>query len=79
MASHTMSEVVQKILGEDEKVNCEKKKCVKSVLKKLKKKEKELISELQNETSDKRSKKLSRTIKVIHAQRKKGLKTLKKM
>ncbi|MBF0218392.1 MAG: hypothetical protein HQL49_02515 [Gammaproteobacteria bacterium] len=78
MAKIVMSEIVQSVIGK-KSIDCSKRSCIKSVLKKLRKREHDLKDELKDEKSDKRVKKLSRDIKVLHAQRHKGLKVLKSL
>lgn len=54
-----------------------KKKTLKRVIKKLRKHEKGLLKKLKNEPSKPQSSKLTERIKLVHAQRKKGLEVLK--
>jgi len=61
-----------------EKRKCEKEKqCLRHVLKKLKKREEMLENRLDKHKHDKSRKKLKDELKVISAQRRKGLKMLK--
>ncbi len=52
---------------------------LKKVIKKLKKMEKELIAERHNAGKGEKHKTLEKRIAILHAQRKKGLKALKKI
>ena len=52
---------------------------LKKVIKKLRKKEKELIAESEKVGSGKKRDMLRKRIDILHAQRKKGLKALKKI
>ncbi len=52
---------------------------LKEVIKKLKKKEKKLIAEYQDAGKGKKQGTLEKRIAILHAQRKKGLKALKKI
>lgn len=54
-----------------------KKKFLKHVIKELKKHEKELKAHLITETDEDEQERISKEIKLVHAQRKKGLKNLK--
>ena len=68
-------------LGLDAKRRREKASELKKVIKKLKKKEKKLIAECQDagEGEGEKSRTLDKRIAILHAQRKKGLKALKKI
>jgi len=52
---------------------------LKKVIRKLKKKEKELIAECSDTGKGKKSEVLEKRIMILHAQRQKGLKALKKI
>ena len=52
---------------------------LKKVLKKIRKKEKDLIAECSKAGKSKKSEMLEKHIMILHAQRKKGLKALKKI
>jgi hypothetical protein len=66
-------------LGLDAKRRRKKAGELKEVIKKLKKKEKKLIAESQDAGKGEKSKTLDKRIAILHAQRKKGLKALKKI
>ena len=66
-------------LGLDAKRRREKAGELKKVIKKLKKKEKKLIAEFQDAGEGEKSRTLEKRIAILHAQRKKGLKALKKI
>jgi hypothetical protein len=66
-------------LGLDAKRRREKAGELKKVIKKLKKKEKKLIAESQDTGEGEKSRTLDKRIAILHAQRKKGLKALKKI
>ncbi|MET0106161.1 MAG: hypothetical protein ABW072_13615 [Sedimenticola sp.] len=57
----------------------EQKESIKEILKKLKKKERALKEKLGKEKSAKNKKRLQQDLDIIFAQRKKGLKALKKL
>ncbi|MEO5342987.1 MAG: hypothetical protein H7842_06555 [Gammaproteobacteria bacterium SHHR-1] len=58
---------------------CKRRSEVKKLLKQLRKKERDLIDKLKEEKNDKKKEKWKKHIRVIHAQRLKGIKNLKKM
>lgn len=66
------------IFDTNERDRKEKKKCLKHLIKKLKKNEKSLIARLKAESDKSAAAKIEQEIKLLHAQRKKGLKALKK-
>jgi len=66
-------------LNTDEKKRKEKKQFLKQVIKKLKKHEKSLIEQLDGVHDKKARSTIKEEIALTHAQRKKGLKTLKKI
>ena len=66
-------------LGLDAKRRRKKAGELKEVIKKLKKKEKKLIAERQDAGKVKKQGTLEKRIAILHAQRKKGLKALKKI
>ncbi|RKZ68458.1 MAG: hypothetical protein DRQ44_04370 [Gammaproteobacteria bacterium] len=70
---------MKKYLDLDAKRRKEKAGKLKKVIKKLKKLEKELTTEYQNTATGEEQKTLENRIVVLHAQRKKGLKALKKI
>ncbi|MES9937311.1 MAG: hypothetical protein ABW120_06960 [Sedimenticola sp.] len=57
----------------------EQKDSIKDILKKLKKKERALKEKLGKEKNEKHRKKIQKDLDIIFAQRKKGLKALKKL
>jgi hypothetical protein len=67
-------------LFDEEKRKCEKeRRCLEDALKKLKAREKRLEARLDKEDSGHASKKLKNELKVVAAQRQKGIKLLKKL
>lgn len=66
-------------LGLDAKKRKEKAAELEKVIKKLKKKEKELIARCASMAEDEQRSILEKRINILHAQRKKGLKALKKI
>lgn len=67
-------------LFDEEKRKCEKEKqCLTDALKKLKNREESLETRMDDEKSDKVRKKLRDELKVINAQRRKGIKILKEL
>jgi ADP-heptose:LPS heptosyltransferase len=58
---------------------CKRKDEIKKLLKQLRKKEHDLIDKLREEKSDNKRAKLKKHIQIVHAQRLKGLRTIKKI
>lgn len=58
---------------------CKRKSEIKKLLKQLRKKEHDLADRLKDEKEDKKKDKLKKQIQVVHAQRLKGIKSIKKM
>jgi hypothetical protein len=67
------------LLDAKERKSKVKKKSIKHIIKKLRKREKALQGRLKKEPSKSKSAKISEQINLTHAQRKKGLKVLKKL
>ncbi len=70
---------VQKFLDSSKKKQCEHRDSIKSILKKLKKKQRLLKAKLAKERNGNERKKIQQDLTIIFAQRKKGLKVLKKI
>ena len=70
---------LKKYLDLDARQRSEKAGKLKKVIKKLKKMEKELIAEYDTTGKGEKHKTLKKRIAILHAQRKKGLKALKKI
>ena len=66
-------------LSSEERKRKEKKKVLECVIKKLKKHEKTLVEDLKSEHDKNTQAKIKEEIALTHAQRKKGLKMLKKI
>ncbi len=58
---------------------CKRSSELKKLLKQLRSKERGLIAKLKDEKSDKKQEKLKKQIRVVHAQRLKGIKNIKKI
>ncbi|MBF0255193.1 MAG: hypothetical protein HQL47_01785 [Gammaproteobacteria bacterium] len=58
---------------------CKRKGEIKKLLKQLRKKEHDLIDKYKDEKDDKKRDRLKKNIQVVHAQRLKGLRSMKKM
>lgn len=69
----------EKFLSDDEIKRRDKITCLKTLLKKLGKKEKALRSDVKSESDDKALKKLKKQIRIIRAQREKGIRSLKSL
>jgi CO dehydrogenase/acetyl-CoA synthase gamma subunit (corrinoid Fe-S protein) len=72
-------DIVNKILDSDTRAQMNEIKALKSALKKLKEKAKALYKQAEEENDEVRKKALNDKITIICAQRKKGLKLLKKL
>ena len=79
MTTNKLLNAIGDFFDESKKKQRNKKKYLKEVLHKLKTKQKALREKLSDEKDKGKSKSLQKEIDVIHAQRKKGLKLLKKM
>ena len=79
MSENKLLSRLETYLGLDDKKRKEKAGELEKVIKKLKKKEKELIAECVSTVEDEQHSILEKRINVLHAQRKKGLKALKKI
>lgn len=71
--------IINDIIDEDSRAQVNEIKALKSALQKLKGKAKALYKEAQNEKDDAKVKALNDKIEIICAQRKKGIKLLKKL
>jgi hypothetical protein len=79
MKTPTLINILKKFLDADKKKQQDKIASIKIVLKKLKKKELALKQKLRNEDNKKIRRHLQKDLKIITAQRKKGLCMLKKV
>lgn len=79
MKAPKLLKIVNRYLSADKEKQFEHTKCFADVLKKLKKKETDLKNKLKNEKNENAQKELQKQLAVVHAQRKKGIKALKKL
>ncbi len=79
MSENKLLSRLESYLGLDIKKRKEKAGELEKVIKKLKKKEKELIAECAVNVDEEQQSLLEKRISILHAQRKKGLRVLKKM
>ena len=69
---------VEEFLDSNKNKQCEEKKCLKEILRKLKKNEKILQERLKKEKDEKKQKSIKKSLDIIYAQRKKGIRAMKK-
>ena len=79
MKAPKMLKIVTRFLSAGKDKQYKHTKCFKNVLKKLRKKETELKNKLKNENDDKKRKQLKKELKIVHAQRKKGIEAIKNL
>jgi Skp family chaperone for outer membrane proteins len=79
MTSNKLIKQISDLFGMKKKKMCKRRDELKNLLKQLRKKERDLQGKAKAEIDSKKTDKLQKRISVIHAQRLKGLKTLKKM
>ena len=79
MGTEKLIDKMQGLLKLDREQLKKKRDKVRSLLKKLKKKQKDLDEKLKKEKDDEKKRRLERHLKVIYAQRKKGIKLCKSL
>ena len=79
MKIKTLIKKAKKLLNADQRKQQEQMASIKTILKKLKKRQLALKQKLQKETDEKSLRHIQKDLKIIIAQRKKGLRLIKKL
>ncbi len=79
MKAPKLLKVVNRFLSAGKEKQYEHTKCFKDILKKLKKKENSLKDKLKKETNEKNRKQIKKDLAIVCAQRRKGIKAIKKL
>jgi hypothetical protein len=79
VGTDTLVEKLKQVLDLGQREQRKKLDKLRSLLKKMRERERELKKELDTERRDKRSKRLKRDLKVLHAQRTKGVKLYRRL